>query len=276
MKYILNGKLTSKENATVSVRDLALMRGYGIFDYFRCIGLKPLFIEDHLDRFFNSAATLRIPMPFSKEEVHQQVLKLIEENQVMDSTFRLILTGGYTEESYEIGEPSLIIYNEPAIEWNMQAYEKGLKLLTLEYRRDIPEVKTINYLMGIYQKVRLAEAGAADVLFHMNGKLSELTRSNFYIVDQNNVIKTAKDDVLLGITRKHIKKMVEGKYQFEETDLYLDDLKSAKEVFISGSGKKIVPIRQVEEQVFNNGKVGEVTKDLIEMFEDYSEAFVRD
>ena len=63
VKYILNDKIVDQDKAFVHVSDLALLRAYGVFDFFRLVGLRPLFFNDHIDRFFNSADILKLKSP---------------------------------------------------------------------------------------------------------------------------------------------------------------------------------------------------------------------
>ena len=70
------------ENAGVPVGDLLVQRGYGIFDYLRVANNKPLFIEAHLDRLFNSAKIMRLTITQSKEELKKIVGELIEKNNI--------------------------------------------------------------------------------------------------------------------------------------------------------------------------------------------------
>ena len=66
MYYLINDQILETEKATVPITDLALLRGYGIFDFFRLEGDRPLFLDNHLNRFFNSAKILRLPCPLDR------------------------------------------------------------------------------------------------------------------------------------------------------------------------------------------------------------------
>jgi branched-chain amino acid aminotransferase len=150
-KCILNDRIINLDQAQIHVSDLALLRAYGIFDFFRLVGLQPLFIDDHIERFFASADHLRLPCPIGRQHLQDLIMQLIGINQIPNSGIRLVLTGGESDTGYSIGTPTLFVLNEPINPLPQQHFAQGIKLLSYEYQRDIPEVKTINYLVGIYK-----------------------------------------------------------------------------------------------------------------------------
>lgn len=276
MKYIHNNLIIDHDKAYAHVSDLALLRGYGVFDFFRLVGLQPLFFDDHLERFYNSASQLRLTCPVSKEELKALILKIISINKIQNSGIRMVLTGGESPNGYSIGNPTLFVINEPINPLPENHFTEGIKLITHEYLRDIPEVKTINYLMGIYNLPKIHEQGATDQLYHWNGKISELTRSNFFIVDQNGTIATPGNGILKGINRAHVLQIAKSKYDVEERDVHLDELKNCKEAFITGTTKKVMPVRQVDDIVIGNGPLGKVTSDLQKLFEIHVEEHLKE
>ncbi len=274
MKCILNDSIIDQERALIHVTDLALLRAYGIFDFFRLVGLKPLFLEDHLDRFFFSASRLRLNVPVSREVLRALIFELIETNNISDSGIRIVLTGGESPNGYAIGKPTLFALNEPINPLPQEHFSNGIKLISHEYLRDIPEVKTINYLVGIYKLPEVYERGATDLLYHWGGKISELTRSNFFIVDQHGRIATAGDGILKGVNRKHVLHVASRHFVVEERDIFMNELKNAGEAFITGTTKKVTPVVQVDEVVIGNGKPGNTALKLQELYDDYINDFI--
>lgn len=269
LKYILNDQLVDQDKAFVHVGDLALLRAYGIFDFFRLVNLKPLFFEDHIDRFFSSADVLRLKCPIGRKKLKELILDMISINKIENSGVRLVLTGGESPTGYTIGKPTLFVLNEPINPLPEDHFNKGIKLISHEYLRDLPEVKTINYLMGIYKMPEIQEKGATDLLYHWKGKISELTRSNFFIVDQNDQIITPREGVLKGINRKHVLLSADEKFQSLQQDLFLEDLSHAKEAFITGTTKKVMPVSQIDDIVIGNGNPGKVTLELQKIYDTY-------
>ncbi len=276
MKYILNDQVIDQDKATIHVSDLALLRAYGVFDFFRLVDLQPLFFNDHIERFFNSADILRLKCPVGRKKLKALILEVISANQIQNSGIRIVLTGGESPNGYSIGKPTLIVINEPINPLPESHFTEGIKLISHEYLRDIPEVKTINYLVGIYKMPEIREKGALDLLFHWNGKISELTRSNFFIIDQNDKIVTAGDGILKGINRKHVLEISRQKFEVEERDLFIEELAGAKEAFITGTTKKVMPVYQIDDLVIGDGKPGKITKDLQKMFAEHIETYLKE
>ena len=268
-KCILNHRILDLSEAHVHISDLALLRAYGIFDFFRCVGLQPLYFQDHIERFYRSADHLRLKCPVRIDELQSLILEVIEENAIQDSGIRLVLTGGESPNGYAIGNPTLFVINEPINPLPETQFTEGIKLISQEYLRDIPEVKTINYLMGIYKMPDMKAAGATDILYHWEGKIAELTRSNFFIVDDEGQIITAKDGVLKGINRKHVMKVASESFQVVERDLYMHEIPNAREAFITGTTKKVMPVVKIDDITIGDGMPGPVTRKLQEAYDHY-------
>jgi branched-chain amino acid aminotransferase len=259
----INGDILPAEQAKIHVSDLGLVRGYGIFDFFRAIDGKPIFIEDHLDRFENSARLMNLPIPSSREQLRDIILEIIRLNPHPLLGVKMIMTGGYSEDGYTPAEKSnLIVTGKP---FSFKPADVGMKLMSLEYRREIPEIKTLNYIVPIRALQQMKAVGADDVLYHQNGKISESSRSNIFIVKDEKII-TPLDGALFGVTRKHILNFAKNHFEVEERDITTQEFWEADEVFTTGSTKRVVAITQTDNQVFSNGKVGKITQKLQELF----------
>ena len=269
LKYILDHDLVDAEDAVVHVTDLALLRGYGIFDFFRTQGLNPLFLDDHLDRFYRSASALRLECPLSREEMKAIIFEMLGSNKIQNSGVRLVLTGGESPNGYVPGNPTFFALNEPITPLPAWHFTRGIGLLTCEHRRDIPEIKSTNYLVGIYKLPGLKRAGAQDLLYRWEGKVYEVTKSNFFIVNRTGEIVTPQQNILKGITRKHIIKLAGGKFPVVERDIYLDEVYAAQEAFITGTTKKVTPVVKVDGRQIGPGVPGPVTRHLMEQFEEF-------
>src|SRR5688572_18801971 len=109
MIAFINQHFVEEKNAVLQVGDLALQRGYASFDYLRSKNNILLFVDDYLNRFFNSAAMMHLQPKQTKEEIKNILYELNEKNKLAESGIRLILTGGYSFDSYMPAEPNLII-----------------------------------------------------------------------------------------------------------------------------------------------------------------------
>lgn len=251
-----------------------MLRGYGIFDFFRVSEGVPLFIDDHLDRFFSSAEQVRLPVGTERKVLKRQILDLISHNQMPVSGIRMVLTGGTGAGAYAIGKPNLIVTQEAIHFPSDRQFDSGVKLITHEYLRDIPQVKTINYMTGIWLQDQIATQGAFDVLYTQNGFVHELTRSNIFIVNANDELVTPNELILHGVTRKQVIKAVKDRYTVIERPLARQELFSATEVFLTGTTKKVLPIRQIDGHLF--GGPGPITREVMRLFDEAETKFVED
>lgn len=240
------------ENAGVPVGDLLVQRGYGIFDYLRVANNKPLFIEDHLDRLFNSAKMMRLNIAQSKEDLKKMVAELIDKNNIPFSGIRLIIAGGDAPDGYTISAPHLIIIQQPLDAPATQISAKGIHLVSHFYQRQLAEVKTTDYLMAIHLQAWMKRVGGDDILYYNNDSVSECPRSNIFMVSQDNTIVTPAKNMLKGITRKNIITVAQANgLKIEQRNISLSEMKKAKEVFISSSTKRIIPVSGLDEQKFS-------------------------
>ena len=265
--YIINGKIFSGEAAKIHVSDLALLRAYGVFDYFRFVNGKPVFMEDHLQRFQHSAKLMNLEFPFSKKELIKLIFDLAKANEVTDAGIHMILTGGFSKDAFTPSKPNLILMASPFTPQPKIYFENGVKLLLWKYQRELPEVKTINYIIPILAQKKKEAAGALDILYHDGKFISECSRCNLFMVADDNKLITPKKGILKGITRKHTLELARNFFDVELRDISIDELKCAREVFITSSSKRIVPVAQIDDFTIGNGKPGAVTIQLAELLQ---------
>lgn len=267
----LNGKILPAGQAVLPVNDLGLMRGYGIFDYCRAIGSKPFLLERHLARFRRSAERMELELAYSNEQLTKTVHQLLAIGKLSHAGIRLLLTGGTTPDSMTVITPNLLILIEQAAALPA-GMPPGVRLLTDAYQRELPEVKTTNYLNALRLQKQVREKNAYDLLYHSNGLITELPRSNFFLVKGRTVI-TPASGMLRGITRQVILELATTQYRLEERDVRLTELHEADEAFLSGTNKRMIPVVQVDDQAIGSGKPGVVTADLYEQFMQFERTY---
>ncbi|MBK8141239.1 MAG: aminotransferase class IV family protein [Chitinophagaceae bacterium] len=266
MAVYLNDQFLNNEQAQLQVSDLSMQRGYAIFDFFRTVNGVPLFIDDHLDRFYASAAAMHLPMNKSREELKLIVQELLHRSSLAEAGIRLLLTGGYAADSYSIASPNLVITCNPVKTATPDDFEKGLLVLTYEHQRELPHIKSINYIMAVWLQPLLKEKKADDVLYHNKESITEFPRCNVFIVTKENKLVTPARNMLRGITRKNVLALAATSIQVEERDISIAELFSASEVFLTSTSKKILPVLTIDNTIIGNGRPGPVTTALYRQF----------
>jgi branched-subunit amino acid aminotransferase/4-amino-4-deoxychorismate lyase len=140
--------------------------------------------------------------------------------------------------------------------------DKGIALMTYHYQRPLPQVKTIDYTIGILLLPQAKQNGFDEILFVQDGKVSESPRSNVFAVTREGVLITPKGNVLNGITRMRLLHHAKAIMPVEELDISLQELCDASEVWISSTTKGIWPVRQIDEHIIGIGTTGPVARQL--------------
>jgi branched-chain amino acid aminotransferase len=259
---LFNGELLPKEKIMVNVTDLAMVRGYGVFDFLRTYNRKPFRINDYLTRFENSCNEMNLAVP-SRQEIIRQVETLISKNTgIGELGIRFLVSGGESEDGYTIVKPSFFILVEHLPQYPNWQFTDGISLQTWEHQRELPKVKTINYLTAIKLSPERHLLKVQDTLYYSQGKVLECTRNNFFLF-HGDVLVTASNGMLEGITRKTVLELSDGLFDLEIREVKKEELYECTECFISGSTRGVCPVAKIDEQIIGNGKPGTNTQELM-------------
>ncbi|HKZ35010.1 MAG TPA: aminotransferase class IV [Patescibacteria group bacterium] len=273
----INGKFVPKEEAMVHADDLGLLRGYGVFDFFRTYNGKPFLLHEHLDRFESSAQELGLNVPLPRPSLEKIIKELLLKSEMENASFRLILTGGRTEDgmNFNPDTPTFIILVEKPHALAQSCYTDGVKLMTHEFLREIPPAKVLNYITAVKLQPKKKREGALEILYTWQGRVLEATTSNFFLF-RGDTLVTPKRDVLIGMTRDFVLGLARKVYKIEERDLYVSELKEADEAFITATNKEIVPVVRINAITVGNGQVGERTKVLLKKFHEHTRSYEKE
>lgn len=261
----INDSFADADTASVLITDLAVQRGYGIFDFFKTIGGKPIFLNDHLERFYNSARKMHLDIPYTTEELKAIIAELMEKNDLPDSGIRLTLTGGYSPDGFKLpAEQNLIITQLPFV-MDLNLNTRGIKVVTYNYQRQLSGMKTIDYSMAIWLQPFIRENNADDVLYHDNGQVKEVPRANFFMVNDAKEVLTARGNVLPGVIRKNLLALQDHDFKIIERDFSLQELEHATEAFITSTTKHIMPVVEIDGRPVGDGKAGTVSAALLDL-----------
>lgn len=266
MYYSVDLEFLAAADATVHVTDLGLRRGFAAFDFFRLAGGRPVFLEDHLDRFERTIRMLGLRLPVERERLRAHLFELIARNGRSEAGLQLFLTGGYAEDGFTPEHPNLIVVVTELAEQPPERYREGVKLILHRYQRDLPEAKTTNYSTGIRLIPTMKAAHAMDALYHDGARLLETTRSNLFVVDASGRLATPGRDVLEGVTRENVLRALEGEIPVELRDVDMGELPVLEEAFITSTTKGVMPVRQIGDTVIGDGSPGPVTGRVSELF----------
>jgi branched-chain amino acid aminotransferase len=266
MAVYLNDRFLEDDQALLHVSDLSMQRSYAIFDFFRTVNRVPFFMEDHLDRFYASAKSMHLTVSKTREDIRHIVQELIQRSSLTEAGIRLMLTGGNSTDSYHPATPNLLITCNPVKTATEADFEKGLSVITYEHQRELPQIKSINYLMAVWLQPLLQEKQADDMIYHQKGIITEFPRSNVFIVTADQKLVTPSRNILYGITRKNVLSLASTLMPVEERDVSRDELLQASEVFLTSTTKKILPVLRIDNNVIGDGRPGAITRELYRQF----------
>ena len=268
--YYVDGRFMPADQATLPLGDLAIVRGFGVFDFLRTYRRVPFKLHDHVLRLYNSAEQIGLEMPWSMGEVEEIVRETNDRNGYDDAAIRIVVTGGPSPDFLMPGQqPSLAVMVEPVALPPVRQYTEGVGVTTTRIARILPTVKSLNYLGAILAVNEALKAGAVEAIYRTPDEhVTEGTRSNLFIF-RGGKLFTPASGILPGITRQVVLEIAAEEYAVVQTALSYADLLAADEVFMTSTTKEIVPVVKVDGQVVGGGRPGEYTQDMMERFKAY-------
>jgi len=273
----INGLFTPLKNAKISILDRGFCYGDGLFETLRASNGQIFYIEQHIDRLFDSLQQVLIELPMTRLELTKAVKETLARNKYKNAIIRLMVTRGDTESNIQIDSkihPTLVINIRPFTPLPKVAYKKGIRVMLFQERANLVNglslrLKSCNYLSNILIKEFSNKKNYTEgIVVDPDFGVTEGTTSNIFIVEQGQ-IKTPplSPYVLAGITRQVVLEIArEHKIPFTEEKITADELIYADEVFITNSCIEIVPVTQVNSNFIGLKKPGILTRFIHEEF----------
>ncbi len=265
--HFFNGQFLPKEEIKFSVDDVGLLRGYSVFEYFKAYKGIPVFMKEHLNRFENSAALLGLKIPFTRLKIEEAILRMLKQNNYPISGIKILLTGGNSPNGFSAGKPNMAILNLETEDSAKECYTQGVSVMSHNFNREFPLAKTTNYATAVKLESEWKQKGHLDVLYHDGQWVSEVARSNVFVVLGDKLI-TNQEGVLPGITRSKVLELapVLG-FDLEIRPFSLEEVLAADELLMTSTNKRVMPIVKVDDQLISNGTVGAKSRQLMEAFD---------
>lgn len=273
--FYIDGEFVDSSKAKIPATDLAILRGYGVFDFLRTYSGLPFQLGAHLRRLQRSAALIYLNFPWDIEVLGDIALETLRRNRFPESNIRMVVTGGESDNGFlPAGDSRLLMmatpWEAPPAWW----YAAGAHVVTSELHRHQPEAKTINYIAGVTAQLEANRRNprAIEVIYLADGLVSEGTRSNTFIFKDGAWI-TPADGLLLGVTRAEVIQLLVAENLLELRDISLEEYYSADEVILTSTTKEVVPVVQVDDVTIGSGAPGEMTKRLMRQWRMMTDAY---
>jgi len=280
MKVYINGKFYEKTEAKISVFDHGLLYGDGVFEGIRAYNRLVFKLKEHIERLFESAHTIMLKIPLSKEGMIKAVIETLKKNSLKDAYIRLVVTRGEGDLGLDPrkceGRATVIIITDKIALYPEKFYREGLEIVTVPTIRNLPEalnpqIKSLNYLNNILAKIEAINAGCDEaIMLDSLGYVAECTGDNIFIVKRNHLYTPPQCmGTLRGITRDSVLEIArKDKIQVHEHVLTRHELFISDECFLTGTAAEIVPVVKVDGRVIGTGKPGKLTLNLMKKFKE--------
>ncbi len=268
----INGKFVSAEDSTISVNDMGLLRGYGVFDFMRTYGGRPFYLDGHVKRLIRSATLVGLAVPWSEKELIDITMETLGKNSHAESNVRIVITGGISPDSITPqGNSSLLVMVTPLHRLPESWYTKGVKVITTHTERYMPEAKTNNYIPGILALENAKKQNAIESIYvDRHGHLLEGTTTNFYAFIDNKLVTPPATGLLPGITRRVVLDLADGAFDVEIRNIKKEEIRIMDEAFLSASNKEIVPVTEIDAVTIGDGKPGKQTLQMMKLFKEFT------
>ena len=283
-KIWMNGKLVPFKNAKVHVLTHALHYSTSIFEGIRCYdtpeGSAIFRLPEHVDRFFNSAKMYSMKMPYSNKKINDGIIKTVKANKLKQCYIRPLAYYGY-------GTMGLTPTNNKVDvsiscwEWKMGESKAGKysgakckisKWIRIDSKSQPMQAKSAaNYSNAALARMEALNAGYDEaIMLNNKGYVAEGSAENIFVVKNGKITTPPLDaDILDGITRDSAIKLLKSKKnKVVEKNLKINDLLKADEIFMTGTAAEVKSVTRVNKTKIGNGKIGEFTKELQELFMD--------
>lgn len=270
--YYVDGQYLKEEDAKISVLDLSILRGFGVFDYLRTYQGRLFHLPDHLMRLKYSAEHLGLTLPTSLSEIEKIIHEVQRLNRLEEASLKILLTGGISANQFTPEQKStLIVLAYPLASFPSEYFSQGIKVITTQLSRSLPFCKTTQYTPAILALKQGMTQNAIEALY-LNGskEILEGTTSNFFGFKQGTLYTCCSDEVLIGITREVVKKLATPHFPIETRALHYTEIPDLDEAFLTSSNKEVMPIAQIDSFKIGNGGVGPKTQFLMEQFRAYT------
>jgi len=256
----INGKLHPRSEAKISVFDSGFLLGDGVWEGIRLHQSKLMFIDEHLDRLFESAAGISLNIPFSKKNMIDEINKVLSKNSMTDHVhIRLVISRGdkitpYQNPNANVGPINFVIIPEYK-KTNPKVYENGVIIGRVPIIRPSDNILSTHYntlskLNCILASIEANKRGFDEgIMNDPNGNISTCNSTNLFFVKENKVLTSKGEYCLNGITRgKAIMICQSNNIPILEQDFIFDDIIDCDEAFVTGTFAGIIPVSKIEDR----------------------------
>jgi D-alanine transaminase len=272
----VNGRYVPHGDAGVHIEDRGLQLGDSIYEVF---AVRDGFLRDeegHLDRLERSVGEIRIAVPMARAALKLVMRELVRRNRIRDGLLYLQVSRGAVKRDHPIPasvpRPTLILTARP---YDFAGAEQraagGVAVITQpDLRWGRCDIKTTQLLANLLAKTEARKAGAYEAwLVDRDGFVTEGASTTAWIVDKggNVVTRQLTNAILPGVTRRVIMEVAaEAQMTVIERAFTPEEVKTAREAFISSAANAATPITSIDGTRIGDGKPGALSRRIAELY----------
>jgi D-alanine transaminase len=281
MTVFLNGRLLPIEQATVSVLDRGFIFGDGVYELVPVYSRVPFRLEEHLARLERSLGETRIRNPYSRAQWRAHIYALIDAQPFEDQGIYFQVTRGVAKRDHAFPvnvEPTVFMMSNPLVNPQPAQVEKGASAVSAQdYRWLRCDIKSISLIGNCLLRQISAEAGGAETILFREGKLTEASASNVFIVKRGVIQSPPKSNLILpGITYDVVVELARANgLPLEFKDIPEADVRAADELWVSSSSKEVLAIVELDGKRIGDGRPGPVFRRMFLLYQEFKQKVMR-
>jgi D-alanine transaminase len=269
----LNGRFLPLAEAMVSVEDRGFLFGDGVYEVIRTYGGALFQLDAHLARLDRSAAAIGLAMPHAPGEWPELIREAIRRGGHAESKVYLQVTRGVAPRDHAFPQgvqPTVLLTVRAMWPLTLEVRSQGVRAVTMEdVRWGRCDIKSLNLLPNVLARQRAKEADTFEAIFVKDGLITEGSVSNVMLA-RNGALMTPPEGpgILSGVTRQVVLDLARKDGLFvRECAVSLDDLRTADEVFLTGTTVEVLSVTSVDGREVGSGRPGPVARRLQERFD---------
>ena len=248
-KAYFNGQIGNYDEMVIPLSDRSVFFGDAVYDAVLVLGGKPFAPDLHLDRLYNSCKLTDIMFSMPREQLCREIERLLDVSEGEAHMLYLQVTRGAAPRKHEYPQstaPNLLMFAKPIA---LTPKDKRIKLISMEdLRFAYCHIKTTNLMPNVFASEKATRAGADEVLWHRNGRVTEAAHSSILLIKDGKVIMPPLDHLVLpGITRRVLHGLCDQNgIKVEVREFSVDEVMAADEIMLCSTTKNILFVYDID------------------------------
>jgi D-alanine transaminase len=277
----LNGAFMPLSEAKVPVLDRGFIFGDGVYEVVPVYSKVPFRLDEHLARLERSLAAVGIRNPYTREQWRAHVSGVIERQPFDDQAVYFQVTRGVAKRDHAFpkhAEPTVFMMSNPLVPPPAAQVESGATAITAHDNRWLRcDIKSISLIGNVLLRQLSAEADAVETILFRDGKLTEASSSNVFVVKGGVIQSPPKNELILpGITYDVVVELARANaLPLEFRDTSEAEVRGADELWVTSSSKEVLAIVRLDGRPLGDGRPGPLFRRMYRLYQDFKQQVMR-